>query len=155
MTANSTKKDGTDMHSKTASILGISRDEAKIFNYGRIYGAGKRFAASLVCVRVDTLALCPFVPLSPCHCHLVLSQCRVVRQVVTIGACSDLGWLQLLKFNPNLSEHQANEKADQLYAATKGIRGSRGYELGSECHMFNELENIANLVRRATATYAR
>jgi DNA polymerase gamma 1 len=36
------------MHSKTASILGISRDEAKIFNYGRIYGAGKRFAASLV-----------------------------------------------------------------------------------------------------------
>ncbi|KAG1763684.1 DNA polymerase family A-domain-containing protein [Suillus occidentalis] len=29
-----------DLHSKTASILGISRDQAKVFNYSRIYGAG-------------------------------------------------------------------------------------------------------------------
>ena len=36
------------MHSKTAQILEISRDEAKVFNYGRIYGAGKKFATSLV-----------------------------------------------------------------------------------------------------------
>ncbi|CAI4219130.1 unnamed protein product [Parascedosporium putredinis] len=39
---------GTDLHSRTASILGISRNDAKVFNYGRIYGAGLKFAATLL-----------------------------------------------------------------------------------------------------------
>ncbi|KAG5362786.1 DNA polymerase gamma [Yarrowia sp. B02] len=48
MTLEGTKSEGTDLHSKTASILGISRNEAKIFNYGRIYGAGLKFAEALL-----------------------------------------------------------------------------------------------------------
>ena len=44
MTLEGTKAAGTDLHSKTANILGISRDQAKIFNYSRIYGAGMRHA---------------------------------------------------------------------------------------------------------------
>ena len=48
MTLEGTKKAGTDLHSKTASILGISRDQAKIFNYSRIYGAGMRHAVLLL-----------------------------------------------------------------------------------------------------------
>ncbi|CAN6668488.1 DNA polymerase gamma [Trichomonascus vanleenenianus] len=48
MTLEGSKSEGTDLHSKTASILGISRNSAKIFNYGRIYGAGLKFAASLL-----------------------------------------------------------------------------------------------------------
>ncbi|KAG9036042.1 DNA-directed DNA polymerase gamma mip1 [Tulasnella sp. JGI-2019a] len=48
MTLEGQKKYGTDLHSKTASILGISRDEAKVFNYSRIYGAGMRHAALLL-----------------------------------------------------------------------------------------------------------
>ncbi|AAS52277.1 ADR357Cp [Eremothecium gossypii ATCC 10895] len=48
MCLEGTKDAGTDMHTKTASILGCSRNEAKIFNYGRIYGAGVRFAAQLL-----------------------------------------------------------------------------------------------------------
>ncbi|KAG0322260.1 DNA-directed DNA polymerase gamma mip1 [Dissophora globulifera] len=48
MTLQGTKSAGTDLHSKTAKILGISRDQAKIFNYGRIYGAGVTFAARLM-----------------------------------------------------------------------------------------------------------
>jgi DNA polymerase gamma 1 len=48
MTLEGTKSEGTDLHSKTASILGISRNEAKIFNYGRIYGAGLKFAIQLL-----------------------------------------------------------------------------------------------------------
>lgn len=48
MTLEGTKSEGTDLHSKTASILGISRNEAKVFNYGRIYGAGVTFAAQLL-----------------------------------------------------------------------------------------------------------
>ncbi|ODV88860.1 hypothetical protein CANCADRAFT_32312 [Tortispora caseinolytica NRRL Y-17796] len=48
MTLEGVKSDGTDLHSKTASILKISRDHAKVFNYGRIYGAGQQFAAQLL-----------------------------------------------------------------------------------------------------------
>ncbi|CAG8615406.1 7418_t:CDS:2 [Ambispora leptoticha] len=48
MTLQGTKKAGTDLHSKTASILGISRDSAKVFNYGRIYGAGLKFAIQML-----------------------------------------------------------------------------------------------------------
>ncbi|GME94908.1 unnamed protein product [Ambrosiozyma monospora] len=48
MTLEGTKSEGTDLHSKTAKILGISRNEAKVFNYGRIYGAGQKFATTLL-----------------------------------------------------------------------------------------------------------
>ncbi|KAI9753097.1 MAG: DNA-directed DNA polymerase gamma mip1 [Lichina confinis] len=48
MTLEGTKAAGTDLHSKTAKILGISRNDAKVFNYGRIYGAGQRFASTLL-----------------------------------------------------------------------------------------------------------
>jgi DNA polymerase gamma 1 len=48
MTLEGSKNEGTDLHSKTAKILGIGRGEAKVFNYGRIYGAGVKFATTLL-----------------------------------------------------------------------------------------------------------
>lgn len=48
MTLEGTKAAGTDLHSKTASILGISRNQAKVFNYSRIYGAGINHAVLLL-----------------------------------------------------------------------------------------------------------
>lgn len=48
MTLEGTKAAGTDLHSRTAAILGITRGDAKVFNYGRIYGAGLKFAAQLL-----------------------------------------------------------------------------------------------------------
>lgn len=48
MTLEGSKAEGTDLHSKTASILGIDRNQAKVFNYGRLYGAGITFAARLL-----------------------------------------------------------------------------------------------------------
>lgn len=48
MTLEGTKGAGTDLHSKTAKILGISRDGAKVFNYSRIYGAGIKHAVQLL-----------------------------------------------------------------------------------------------------------
>lgn len=48
MTLEGTKTAGTDLHSKTASILGISRNDAKVFNYSRIYGAGIAHAVQLL-----------------------------------------------------------------------------------------------------------
>lgn len=48
MTLEGDKNEKTDLHSKTALILGILRNDAKIFNYGRIYGAGVKFATQLL-----------------------------------------------------------------------------------------------------------
>jgi DNA polymerase gamma 1 len=48
MTLEGSKNLGTDLHSRTAAILGISRNDAKVFNYGRIYGAGQKFATQLL-----------------------------------------------------------------------------------------------------------
>ncbi|KAH8917681.1 hypothetical protein BT69DRAFT_1248512 [Atractiella rhizophila] len=48
MTLEGTKAEGTDLHSKTAEILGITRDGAKVFNYSRLYGAGVKHAVLLL-----------------------------------------------------------------------------------------------------------
>ena len=48
MTLQGKKSDGTDVHSNTAKTVGVSRDHAKILNYGRIYGAGKPFMELLL-----------------------------------------------------------------------------------------------------------
>lgn len=48
MTLEGDKHEKTDLHSKTAEIMGILRNDAKVFNYGRIYGAGVKFATRLL-----------------------------------------------------------------------------------------------------------
>lgn len=48
MTLSGNKANGTDMHSVTAKAVGISRDQAKVLNYARIYGAGQNFAERLL-----------------------------------------------------------------------------------------------------------
>lgn len=75
MTLQGKKSNATDLHSKTATTVGISREHAKVFNYGRIYGAGQPFAERL-----------------------------------------------LMQFNHRLTQQQAREKAQQMYAVTKGVR---------------------------------
>ncbi|KAI8322639.1 DNA polymerase gamma [Martensiomyces pterosporus] len=103
MTLQGTKSAGTDLHSNTARILGIGRGSAKVFNYGRIYGAGVKYATSL-----------------------------------------------LLQFNPDMTEAEAKEKAEKLYASTKGMNmrnkayfGRSFWHGGTESYMFNQLEAIA------------
>ncbi|KAG8201058.1 hypothetical protein JTE90_002733 [Oedothorax gibbosus] len=48
MTLQGKKSAGTDMHSKTAASVGVTRDQAKVLNYARIYGAGKTFTQRLI-----------------------------------------------------------------------------------------------------------
>ncbi|UYV74996.1 POLG [Cordylochernes scorpioides] len=119
MTLQGSKEQGTDLHSQTANSVGISRNQAKILNYARIYGAGRNHAER-----------------------------------------------QLLRMNHNLSKEEAKAKANKMYDMTKGRKlkhymedGTFGVPLldektyrpimkslwskGSESHMFNKLEEIA------------
>ncbi|KRY12772.1 DNA polymerase subunit gamma-1 [Trichinella patagoniensis] len=50
------KSKGTDQHSLTAKEMGVSRSQAKILNYGRIYGAGRPFATRLLKTFLPTLS---------------------------------------------------------------------------------------------------
>ena len=47
---------GTDMHSVTANTIKITRDEAKVLNYARIYGSGQDFAARFLRTSDPTLS---------------------------------------------------------------------------------------------------
>lgn len=104
MTLEGDKNEKTDLHSRTADIMGILRNDAKIFNYGRIYGAGVKFATQL-----------------------------------------------LQKCSNNLSDTEAEKKAQELYKQTKGLSSysraleNRTYHGGTESVMFNALEAIAQL----------
>ncbi|XP_075555319.1 DNA polymerase gamma, catalytic subunit tam [Dermacentor variabilis] len=113
MTLQGNKAAGTDMHSHIAHSVGISRDQAKVINYARIYGAGLPFAQRL-----------------------------------------------FMQFNHRLTSQEAASKAKMMYAQTKGVRVHAGENVGgqkvyiqgarkvwsggSESHMFNKLEAIAN-----------
>ena len=48
MSLQGERSKGTDLHSKTAAAAQVSRDQAKILNYARIYGAGEQFARLLL-----------------------------------------------------------------------------------------------------------
>lgn len=48
MTLEGNKSDGTDLHTKIAKIMGITRNEAKILNYARLYGSGFEFTKHLL-----------------------------------------------------------------------------------------------------------
>ncbi|ORY07050.1 DNA polymerase family A-domain-containing protein, partial [Clohesyomyces aquaticus] len=114
MTLEGTKAAGTDLHSRTAAILGISRNDAKVFNYGRIYGAGLKFASTL-----------------------------------------------LRQFNPNLTDAQTSQTANDLYSNTKGKKTTRKqvherpfWRGGTESFVFNKLEDFAEQERPRTPVLA-
>ncbi|KII60806.1 DNA polymerase subunit gamma-1 [Thelohanellus kitauei] len=48
MNIQGSKARGTDLHTVTAEAVGIDRDDAKILNYGRLYGAGMDLARSMI-----------------------------------------------------------------------------------------------------------
>ena len=114
------KSDGTDIHSKTASIIGISRDQAKVFNYGRIYGAGKKFAEKL---------LLQFNP---------LMTTQEAAQKANIMYESTKG---KRKTELTSSNDQQNEIVNDVKETNKTkIKKWTG---GTESEMFNKLEEIA------------
>ncbi|KAG4304903.1 hypothetical protein PORY_001578 [Pneumocystis oryctolagi] len=118
MTIEGTKSAETDMHSVTAKILGISRDNAKIFNYSRIYGAGIRFAIQL---------LQRFNP--------KLSE-KQAKEIATKLYDSTKG--KKSKITRILSKENEKKSALEDFSSKHFWHG------GTESYVFNMLEEIAN-----------
>ena len=113
MTLQGNKVDGTDLHSRTAKLVGISRDHAKVLTYGRIYGAGVRFAEQL---------LRQFNP--------NLTQ-MLAKRKARLMYNSTKGYQVRGALNPGDDVDGTDEYVGKYW------------EGGSESHMFNKLEEIA------------
>ncbi|XP_028814792.1 DNA polymerase subunit gamma-1 [Denticeps clupeoides] len=154
MTLQGKKSQGTDLHSRTADSVGISREHAKVFNYGRIYGAGQPFAERL---------------LMQFNHRLTQSEAAgKARQMYALTKglrryhLTDEGeWLvQELGLNVEREEDGSVSMQEvrriQRAAGQKShrkrwdITGQRVWVGGTESEMFNKLESIAHSSRPAT-----
>ncbi|KAB7507036.1 DNA polymerase subunit gamma-1, mitochondrial [Armadillidium nasatum] len=153
MTLQGSKSEGTDMHSRTAKIAGISRDNAKVINYGRIYGAGlkfikqllKQFNPSLSDEEVSKKASKLFAETKGEKGWYLNSQ--GVELAENVGykyegeALSNREILKLMRMG---------RKEGYDYSKVELIKGNQVWTGGSESHMFNCLEKIANMNRPRT-----
>jgi len=149
MTLQGKKSDGTDMHSKTASTIGCSRGQAKVFNYSRIYGAGRDFTVNLLRKQDPRLSLEEADAKAD---KLYESTKGVKRNILTVEG---LRWLRYMVEHGHVSPQQANAlDGDVIKNLTKvsGVSWNNRNKLvsskkiwqgGTESFMFNELEKIA------------
>nr|KAF7427450.1 hypothetical protein H0235_007144 [Vespula pensylvanica] len=134
MTLIGNKSNETDMHSVTAKAVGISRDHAKIINYARIYGAGQKFAESL---------LKQFNP--------TMKESDAVFKSRKMFALTKGKKVYTLK-----SEYINEDLEDKQYTSSEAMKIAKAFQKslmemfnkskwidGSESAMFNRLEEIA------------
>ena len=118
MTLQGDKSSGTDLHSRTANSLGITRNQAKVLNYARIYSSGLALTVQL---------LSKFLPNSSLEevtskAKEIYAQTKGVR--VPVGSNDDM----------------------YLYRRTgqKESHSPLEWSGGTESYLFNKLEEIAN-----------
>lgn len=149
MTLQGKKNDGTDMHSRTASTVQITRDQAKILNYGRIYGAGERFAKTLLMQFNHRLTEQEAIEkarkmysvtkgnsvfqLNKRGRQLAAALGKATEEVVTQEQLTSMR--KIARQQSNLA-HLANSRTEDLILR-------RVWSGGTESHMFNKLEEIA------------
>ncbi|KAI7812199.1 putative DNA polymerase subunit gamma-1, partial [Triplophysa rosa] len=155
MTLQGKKSQGTDLHSRTADAVGISREHAKVFNYGRIYGAGQPFAERLLIQFNHRL--------SQQEAGSKARQMYALTKGLRRYHLSEEGeWLvKELKVDVERDDDgtislQELRRISKL--ATQSTRRKRRWNLagqrvwagGTESEMFNKLENIAHSDEPAT-----
>ncbi|KAJ1927445.1 DNA-directed DNA polymerase gamma mip1 [Tieghemiomyces parasiticus] len=145
MTLQGTKSAGTDMHSNTARIMGISRNHAKIFNYGRIYGAGVRFATQLLlkfnpatsAAEADRTAR-KLYEATKGHQFPAPAACTLppaTTEPAVSAAPASMG-------KPDITQPQEGKRADTAHRPTV-YHPAKLWCGGSESYMFNSLEAVA------------
>ena len=126
MNLQGTKANGTDMHSKVASMVGITRDQAKVLNYGRIYGAGRVFAARFL--KQSNPGMSEEEAKQKAEAIYLQTKGRKANEVSLFSRKN-----ALLKRDSEMAGLE-----DQLLQKTV-----KKWVGGSESHMFNKLEEIA------------
>nr|XP_054756304.1 DNA polymerase subunit gamma-1-like [Lytechinus pictus] len=144
------KSEGTDMHSMTASTVGISRDHAKVINYGRIYGAGEKFALRLLIQFNHRLtqdearqkARDIYIATKGRRLYHLSATGQSLAEQVDLDTEESDGWVSLEELKILAKKSQIKEP---IYTSPQHIEitDGRKWEGGSESAMFNGLEEIA------------
>ncbi|CAG0897515.1 unnamed protein product [Darwinula stevensoni] len=144
MTLQGKKSTGTDLHSQTALAIDISRDQAKVLNYARIYGAGMSFAQQLL--RQFNHRLTPDD--ARAKATTIYTKTKGVRKYKLNGegkrlaneaglSYSDEPWSRS-QVNQLLRLHSSNKSLEEV------VEEGRVWVAGTESAMFTELEAIAH-----------
>lgn len=154
MTLQGKKSDGTDLHSRTAEAAGISREQAKVFNYGRIYGAGQPFAERLLMQFNHRLSQTDAAAKAR-HMYAITKGIRryqlsedgewLVRELgleVEQEEDGSLSLQELRRINNLAAQRSRRGRWD--------IAGKRVWAGGTESPMFNKLESIAQSAKPST-----
>ncbi|KAM4619356.1 DNA polymerase subunit gamma-1 [Polymixia lowei] len=154
MTLQGKKSQGTDLHSRTADTVGISRDHAKVFNYGRIYGAGQPFAERLLMQFNHRLSQ----PEAASKARQMYALTKGIRRY----RLSEEGeWLVNEMGVEVEAEEDGSISLQEVHRISKlaskssrrrrwDIVGQRLWSAGTESEMFNKLESIAHSAQPAT-----
>nr|CAG4641448.1 EOG090X00SQ [Eurycercus lamellatus] len=149
MTLQGKKNDGTDMHSRTASAVSISRDQAKVLNYGRIYGAGERFAKTLLMqfnhrlTEEEALEKARTMYSITKGDSAFLLNHRGRKLAAAVGLSSDLPLTREQLMTARRSARKMPGLSDVANCSIEELTERRIWVGGTESHMFNKLEEIA------------
>ena len=153
MTLQGNKKNETDLHSKTAQAIGMTRSEAKIFNYARMYGAGKQAALRTY------MQHNPNQPKEECV-KRINKLYEMTKGQLLYRLTDDALWIAektKVQLNPSVKRdgfatyedvlkiHKAGHDAfgqSRLFSSSDLISGKR-WVGGIESQMFNRMEEIA------------
>ncbi|KAM8715192.1 hypothetical protein ACLKA7_002267 [Drosophila subpalustris] len=133
MTLSGSKSNGSDMHSITAKVVGISRDHAKVLNYARIYGAGQQFAETILQQFNPTLSA---------------SEAKAKAMKMFAATKGKRVYRLRQEFHDELddraySSYEANRLALQRKRPISAVFHRPSWQGGTESAMFNRLEEIA------------
>ncbi|KAM3870691.1 DNA polymerase subunit gamma-1 [Diretmus argenteus] len=153
MTLQGKKSQGTDLHSRTADTVGISREHAKVFNYGRIYGAGQPFAERLLMQFNHRLS-------QPEAAEKARQMYALTKGIRRYHLSEEGEWL-VNKLNVEVErEEDGSISLQELRNITRllshskrrkwDVVGQRLWAGGTESEMFNKLESIAHSAQPAT-----
>ena len=118
MTLQGDKASGTDLHSRTANSLGITRNQAKVINYARIYSCGVSNTIQLLTKFLPNESLSTLTE----KAKILHAQTKGVRK--KIGANDDMYVYKRISKKPSQSHLE--------------------WSGGTESYLFNKLEEIAN-----------
>ncbi|XP_029909718.1 DNA polymerase subunit gamma-1 [Myripristis murdjan] len=154
MTLQGKKSQGTDLHSRTADTVGISREHAKVFNYGRIYGAGQPFAERLLMQFNHRLSQ----PEAASKARQMYALTKGIRRYKLSEEgeqlVDNLGVEVQMEEDESISLQElrrVSRLVSQSFSRKKwDLVGHRLWSGGTESEMFNKLESIAHSAQPAT-----
>nr|XP_020470869.1 DNA polymerase subunit gamma-1 [Monopterus albus] len=154
MTLQGKKSQGTDLHSRTADAVGISREHAKVFNYGRIYGAGQPFAERLLMQFNHRLSQTEAASKARQMYALTKGTRRYVLSEEGEWLVSELDIEVEREENGSVSLQELRRISKLVSKSARrkkwDIVGKRLWTGGTESDMFNKLESIAYSAQPAT-----